>query len=63
MFTGEDAMADKDIVPMPAGIDVDDDELLKELVDRNSNAAAATQETRGDATIQPPRTASRPVIH
>ena len=63
MFTGEDAMADKDIVQMPAGIDVDDDELFKELVGRNGDAAEVTQETRGDATIQPPRTASRPVIH
>jgi len=63
MYTGEDAMVDKDIVPMPAGIDVDDDELFEELVSRNGDAAEATQETKSDATTQPRQIASHPVTH
>ncbi len=31
-------MADRDTVPMPAGIDVDDEELLAELLKRQATA-------------------------
>ncbi|MDO8576385.1 MAG: hypothetical protein Q7R90_03655 [bacterium] len=56
-------MADEKSLPMPAGIDVNDDELLQELEDRNASEAERAQKAPGGASTQPPKTAPRRVLH